>query len=153
MKFSAAVVRIVTIGVLTVIAGFAAAQQAYPSKPIRFIVPYPAGGPASALARLVGQKMTESWGQPVIVDHRPGGNTVIGSEALAKSAPDGTPADVVRKLNEEINQILGMPELIERMNGMGAELMGGSVESFAAFHQKEFERWTAFIRATGAKGQ
>jgi len=89
MKFSAAVVRIVTIGVLIATAGFAAAQQAYPSKPIRFIVPYPAGGPASALARLVGQKMTESWGQPVIVDHRPGGNTVIGSEALVKSAPDG----------------------------------------------------------------
>jgi tripartite-type tricarboxylate transporter receptor subunit TctC len=68
-------------------------------------------------------------------------------------APAGTPADIVRKLNEEIGQILGMPELIERMNGMGAELIGGSVESFAAFHQKEFDRWTTFISATGAKGQ
>jgi tripartite-type tricarboxylate transporter receptor subunit TctC len=67
----------------------AAAQQAYPSKPIRVIAPYPAGGPAGVLAHVVGQKMTESWGQPVIVDHRPGGNTVIGSEALVKSAPDG----------------------------------------------------------------
>ena len=89
MKLPAIVARIVAIGVLIAIAGVAAAQQAYPSKPIRFIAPYPAGGPAGALARLVGQKMTESWGQPVIVDHRPGGNTVIGSEALIKSAPDG----------------------------------------------------------------
>jgi tripartite-type tricarboxylate transporter receptor subunit TctC len=89
MKLSAVAVRIVTIGVLSAIAGFAAAQQVYPSKPIRIIVPYPAGGPAGALARLIGQKMTESWGQPALVDHRPGGNTVIGSEAMIKSAPDG----------------------------------------------------------------
>jgi len=68
-------------------------------------------------------------------------------------APAGTSADIARKLNEEINQILATPALIERMNGMGVELMGGSVDSFAAFHKKEFERWTAFIRATGAKGQ
>ncbi len=83
------VARILAIGVLCAIAGVAAAQQAYPSKPIRFISPYPAGGPAGELARIVGQKMTEHWGQPAIVDYRPGGNTVIGSEALIKSAPDG----------------------------------------------------------------
>jgi tripartite-type tricarboxylate transporter receptor subunit TctC len=67
-------------------------------------------------------------------------------------APAGTPADIVHKLNEEINTILSMPDLVDRMSSMGAELMGGSIESFAAFHQKEFERWTAFIKATGAKG-
>ncbi len=89
MKFSAIVTRIVAIGALTAIAGVAAAQQAYPSKPIRFISPYPAGGPAGELARLVGQKMTEHWGQPAIVDYRAGGNTVIDSEALVKSAPVG----------------------------------------------------------------
>jgi tripartite-type tricarboxylate transporter receptor subunit TctC len=67
----------------------ALAQSAYPSKPIRIISPYPAGGTTDILARLIGPKLTERWGQPVIVDNRPGGNTVIGSEALVRSAPDG----------------------------------------------------------------
>jgi len=66
-----------------------AAQQAYPNKSIRFISPYPPGGSTTVLARLVAQRLTESWGQSVIVDNRPGGNTIIGTEALAKSPPDG----------------------------------------------------------------
>ncbi|RPI44392.1 MAG: tripartite tricarboxylate transporter substrate binding protein [Betaproteobacteria bacterium] len=72
--------------------GFAApvgAQPAYPVKPIRVITPYGPGGTTDILSRMVGPKLTESWGQQVIVDNRPGGNTVIGSEALVKSAPDG----------------------------------------------------------------
>ena len=66
-------------------------------------------------------------------------------------APAGTPPDVVRKLNEEINLILQMPDVVERLSGFGAEVMGGTVEAFTAFHQKEFERWTAFVKATGIK--
>lgn len=66
-----------------------AAAQDYPSKPIRFITPYPPGGTTTLLSRLVGQKLTDSWGQPVIVENRPGGNTIIGTEAAAKSPPDG----------------------------------------------------------------
>ena len=89
MKLSAAVVRILTVGVLIAFAGSAAAQQAYPNKPIRFIVPYAPGGGTTIVARLIGQKLTESWGQQVLVDNRPGGNTIIGSEALVRSAPDG----------------------------------------------------------------
>ncbi len=88
-RFTVAMAQAVSIGALMVFAASAAAQHAYPSKPIRFISPYPAGGPAGELARIVGQKMTEHWGQPAIVDYRPGGNTVIGSEALIRSAPDG----------------------------------------------------------------
>src|SRR5688572_28274670 len=63
--------------------------QSYPSKPIRFIVPFAPGGTNDILARLLGPRLTESWGQPVVVDNRPGGNTVIASDALLKSAPDG----------------------------------------------------------------
>jgi tripartite-type tricarboxylate transporter receptor subunit TctC len=71
--------------------GTALAQsiQSYPSKPIRFIVPYAPGGSTSHVARLVATKLTESWGQPVLVDNRGGANTVIGTEAVARSAPDG----------------------------------------------------------------
>ncbi len=89
MKTFNAVVRMAMLGVLMAIAGHVAAQQGYPNKPIRIITPYAAGGSTSVLARLVGQKLTESWGQQVLVESRGGANTIIGSDAAAKSAPDG----------------------------------------------------------------
>ncbi len=89
MKICTTLAQLVTVGVLMAVASSATAQRAYPSKPIRFIVPYAQGATTTELAHLLGQKLTESWGQPVIVDNRPGGNTVIGSEALVKSTPDG----------------------------------------------------------------
>ncbi len=61
----------------------------YPTKPIRYIVGYTPGGTADMLARAVGQKMTESWGQQVIVENRPGGGTNIATEVAAKAPPDG----------------------------------------------------------------
>jgi tripartite-type tricarboxylate transporter receptor subunit TctC len=61
----------------------------YPSKPIRIIVPYPPGGFNDTLARTVGQKLTESWHQPVIVDNRPGGGSTIGTSLAAKAPADG----------------------------------------------------------------
>ena len=65
------------------------AAKDYPSRAIHIVVPFPAGGPADVAARLLGQRMNEDWGQPVIVDNRPGGNTVIGAQQVAKAAPDG----------------------------------------------------------------
>jgi tripartite-type tricarboxylate transporter receptor subunit TctC len=63
--------------------------QPYPSKPIRFVVPYPAGGPLDTVARLLGQKVSESTHQPVIVDNKPGAGGNIGADAVAKAPPDG----------------------------------------------------------------
>ena len=63
--------------------------QSFPNRPIRLIVPIAAGGGTDILSRLIAQKMTESSGQQVVVDNRPGGGTVIGTEIAAKSAPDG----------------------------------------------------------------
>ncbi|MES3004153.1 MAG: tripartite tricarboxylate transporter substrate binding protein [Pseudomonadota bacterium] len=65
------------------------AQGAFPTKPMRIVVPFPPGGSVDPLARLIGQKMGETFGQQVIVDNRPGGNTVIGTEYAAKSPADG----------------------------------------------------------------
>jgi tripartite-type tricarboxylate transporter receptor subunit TctC len=65
------------------------AQQAYPSKPIRLIVPFPPGGSVDPIARMIGQKLADSLGQQVIVDNRPGSNGTIGTELLAKAPPDG----------------------------------------------------------------
>src|SRR4051812_30924007 len=65
------------------------AQQAYPSKPIHIVVPYPPGGFNDTLGRTLAARLQEAWGQPVVVDNRPGGNTLIGTDAVAKAAPDG----------------------------------------------------------------
>ncbi len=67
----------------------AAAQAGYPSKPIRMIVPYPPAGPTDVIGRPMTEKLSANMGQSVILDFRPGGNTVIGTDAVAKSAPDG----------------------------------------------------------------
>ena len=76
-------------GALLAWAGVAAGQGAWPSKPIRTIVPYPAGGYYDLIARSVGQKLSEALGQPVLVENRAGANAIIGTELVAKSPPDG----------------------------------------------------------------
>ncbi|MEO0003751.1 MAG: hypothetical protein RLZZ22_1443 [Pseudomonadota bacterium] len=67
----------------------ALAQDKWPSKPIRIVVPFPAGGTSDVLARLVGLKLSESLGQTVLVDNKPGSSGNLGADAVAKSAPDG----------------------------------------------------------------
>jgi tripartite-type tricarboxylate transporter receptor subunit TctC len=66
-----------------------AAAQSYPSKAVRVIVPYPAGGTVDTVARAFGQKFSDAWGQPMVVDNRAGAGGNIGTDAVAKSAPDG----------------------------------------------------------------
>ena len=66
-----------------------AAAQAYPAKPVRLVIPYPPGGPTDFVGRTVGQKLSLLLGQQVVVDNRPGAGTIIGSELVARAAPDG----------------------------------------------------------------
>jgi tripartite-type tricarboxylate transporter receptor subunit TctC len=74
---------------LLLVACAEAQAQAYPTRPIRVVVPFPPAGAADLLSRLVGQKLTEAWGQTIIVENRPGAGGNIGAEAVARSAPDG----------------------------------------------------------------
>lgn len=67
----------------------AAAQAPYPTRPIHIVVPFPAGGPSDVLTRMMGERMAKDLGQPIVVDNRPGANTLIGAELVAKAAPDG----------------------------------------------------------------
>ena len=71
------------------------AAQTYPSKPVRLVVPFPPGGATDVIARLVSQKLHEIWGQPVVLDYKPGAGTVIGTDAIAKAAPDGYTMGIV----------------------------------------------------------
>jgi len=80
-----------TLALLLIAALFAfpAEAQDYPTRTIRFIVPYPAGGTTDILSRIIGDKLSQAFGQTVVIDNRPGGNSIIATSAVAKAAPDG----------------------------------------------------------------
>ena len=82
-------VAAILAGALLALAAMLAGAQDYPRKPVKIIVPFAAGGPADVYARFIGQKLSEAMGQPFVVDDRPGAGSVIGTDAAAKSAPDG----------------------------------------------------------------
>jgi tripartite-type tricarboxylate transporter receptor subunit TctC len=88
LKFPAALAGLFSLALLATAHGVNA-QPAYPTKPIRFIVPFPPGGSTDPMARLAANKLSERWGQTIVVDNRPGGNTVIGTEAVARAPKDG----------------------------------------------------------------
>src|SRR5688572_7425884 len=72
-----------------VCASTATLAQSYPAKPLRLVAPFPPGGPADILSRIIGQHLAESWGQQVVVDNRAGAGGNIGSDIVAKAPPDG----------------------------------------------------------------
>ena len=90
-------IRILALCLLACIGAAPAAAQgagdadarSYPNRTVRVVVPFPPGGPADLIARFVGQKMSEDFGQPFVIENRAGGNTVIGAQVVARAAPDG----------------------------------------------------------------
>ena len=81
--------RLSIVALLAVLGGAGALAQDYPSKPVKIIVPFAAGGPADVYARFLGQRLAEAFGQPFVVEDKPGAGSIIGTEAAAKSAADG----------------------------------------------------------------
>src|SRR6516162_6018112 len=77
------------LSVLLLAAPTAFAQTSYPQKPVRVIVPFPAGGSADALCRIVGERLSAAWNQPVIVDNKPGAGGNVGAEVAWRADPDG----------------------------------------------------------------
>jgi len=84
-------VRVAVMSALLLVQPAAAPAQpdAFPSRPVKMIVPFPPGGPTDLMARVFGQKLSERWGQPVVIENRAGGNSAIGAQQTAKSPPDG----------------------------------------------------------------
>ena len=80
---------LLALGLATALVTTSASAQSYPSKPVKIIVPFAAGGPADNYARFMAQRLQEALGQPFVVDDRPGAGSVIGTDAVAKAAPDG----------------------------------------------------------------
>ena len=97
--------------VVALSAGTAVQAQAYPTKPIRLVVPFAAGGGTDVLARVVGEKMSAGLGQPVVIDNKPGAAGLIGTDMVAKAAPDGY--TIVMSLS---NALLTAPFLYEKMS-------------------------------------
>ena len=89
MRIRSTLARAAALGLTLLVTLPCAAQSGYPGRPIRFIVPFPPGGGAEATARLVGQKMAEGLGQPVVIETRAGAGGNIGTELVANAAPDG----------------------------------------------------------------
>ena len=78
------------LALLVLAAADAAFAQNFPNRSIRFVVPWPAGGPPDAVARLIGQRIGDAMKQQVVIDNRPGANSIIGTELVARSAPTAT---------------------------------------------------------------
>jgi tripartite-type tricarboxylate transporter receptor subunit TctC len=86
-----------------------ASAQTFPSKPIRLVIPTPPGGGSDILGRILAQKLYEKWGQPVVVDDRPGGNGVVGTDIVAKSAPDGYTLLVITGIHAALPLLQKLP--------------------------------------------
>jgi tripartite-type tricarboxylate transporter receptor subunit TctC len=89
MQFRVGAATAALAALATVLAAFTATAQDYPSRPVRIVVPFGAGGPADVYARQLGQHMSEALKQSFVVENRPGAGSIIGTDAVAKSAPDG----------------------------------------------------------------
>lgn len=98
-----------TLGLIAMVAVLALPQaqaQPFPAKPVRIVVPYTAGGPVDVLARGLGQRLGEIWGQPVIIENKPGGNEILGAQAVVASRPDGYTLMMASDATLSLNQFL-----------------------------------------------
>jgi tripartite-type tricarboxylate transporter receptor subunit TctC len=148
--------------------------QQYPSKPIKIIVPFPVGGIADIYSRLIGNRWTEAWGQPVVIESHTGAGGNIGADLVAKAAPDlptvaetlpgfeennwvgffapaGTPPDIVGRLNAETQKFMQSKEITARLTAEGARFIPMTPDQFGAFVKAEVVKWAPVVKASGAK--
>lgn len=140
----------------------AAGAQSYPSKPVRLVSTYAPGGTNDLLSRLVAQKLTERLGKPVIVENRTGANGILGTQTVAKSAPDGYTLMMGNSATHGINPSVyrklpydAIADFVhimqERIRQLGGEPGGGTPEQFLAFVRAEIARYAHVVKASGFK--
>jgi tripartite-type tricarboxylate transporter receptor subunit TctC len=114
-------------------------------------MPYIRGGKLRPLGASSAKRIAAIPEVPTIAEQGYPGFDVIAWFGIW--APAGTPQEILRKLNTEIDAVLKLPDVVGRLTGMGVEITGGTREAFSAYHRSEFERWTTFLRNTGIKAQ
>lgn len=159
----------------------AAVAQGYPDKPVKIVVGYAAGGGPDIIARALAQKLTQSLGQPFVVDNRVGATGTISTAYVAKSPPDGytllpdvppisdvvkgydfssqigvlapagTPAEVVTKLAGAINTAIHSPDFLERLRTMGFAMTWGSPETYAENIRRELAKYARAVKLAGIR--
>ncbi len=149
MRLSVVCARLMAVAVAcAAIGGWA---QPYPAKPIRIIVPFPAGGSADIMARVVGQKMTETWGQQVVIDNRSGAGGNIAAELAAKSVPDGYTLFLCTVGTHAINQTLYGKLPFDPMKDFSAVAYIAGVPNVVVVHPsipvRSVKELIAFIKA------
>jgi tripartite-type tricarboxylate transporter receptor subunit TctC len=134
--------------ILAWVCGVAFAQP-FPSKPVRIIVPFPAGGTTDIVARLVGQRMSETLGQPVLVENRGGAGGTIGAEADGWNglfAPAKTPREIIDRLHKETAAAVRHPETAKRLSEIGAQPVGSTPAEQDAILQRQVAQFRPVIR-------
>jgi len=141
-----ALIRLFTLCILSLALAAGALAQAYPSRTVRIIVPYPPGGGVDGMARPLADQLSKRWGQPVIVENKAGAATIIGAEFVARSAPDGytllltsestitsnphvyskLPYDPIKEL-APITQLIGLPQMVVAHPSVSANSLGDLV--------------------------
>jgi tripartite-type tricarboxylate transporter receptor subunit TctC len=125
----------------------AQAPAPFPAKPIKFVVPFPAGGPVDLTARTLGPKVEHRFRSDDLVDNRPGAATIIGTEIAA------TPRDVVKRMQSEVQRAIALPDAKQILSAEGAEMIGSTPEELAAYLKTEIAKWAKVVQLAGVTAE
>jgi tripartite-type tricarboxylate transporter receptor subunit TctC len=141
----------ILVGILVALVSFNSYSQTWPTKPVKFIVPYPPGGTVDPLARLVGAKLQESLGQAFVVENRPGAGGLVGTGVAAKSAPDGYTFLFVFD-NHAVNPALVANVPFDTVKDFAPVMLVGTAPyAIAAHPSRPFRSFAEVVKAAKAK--
>ena len=136
-----------------------AAEPAYPSRPVRFLIPAPPGGTVDHIARLIAPSLSEQLGKPFVIDNRAGALPDIptmdeagvpGLEVInwfGVAAPPATPRALIDRLNSEIKRALAHVDVRARLASEGSEIAATTPDQFRAFIRSDMEKWSRVVSA------